>query len=476
MTMRNDYNNSNRRQYRTLLTAVFMLSLVWLSTGCSFGTPVPTPTPTRTPRPTATFTPVPPTPTLTPSPTPTPAFPVSIGCARGVPEAACVRLQTQAGEVPNYFAWLDNDGGADVVLNSQEDARGIPVGTWTYVVAAPFFTVEDTVSSGDLMTTWQTGAVGPFIEHPLLLSPDTHQVFSAQWGTPQSAGVMAVADEDLLATAEQIGGWVIMPFDALTPQWKALQLDEYAPMAKDWSPGDYPLSLPLFLSSAGRPETISLLPRTDATFTNRQEEAITRVVMTGVTAMTRATARLMETKGVTYPANDIKHWFTDADFVHISNEVSFTPDCAVEGSGTMSFCSHDDYIGLLEEINTNIVELTGNHLEDKGTQWVDHSLDMYRERGWRWFGGGANQAEAAQALTIEHGVNKLAFIGCNTVGPFAGEDSGGAARCNFEQVTADISSLRDQGYLPQCNIWKLMSMRPLLRRCAISAVWLKLAR
>ncbi|MDF1512418.1 MAG: CapA family protein, partial [Anaerolineae bacterium] len=348
----------------------------------------------------------------------------------------------------DYFSWLDNGDAAQVVLFASADGSGEVVGQWTYVVAANFFTVQDDVSGADLMATWQTGPAGDFVQHALLLSPDTYQVLSAWWGTPQADGIMVVDEADLLATAEQIGAWALLPFDELAPQWKVLTLDGTTTMEKDWSPESYLLSLSLYLHSAGRPETLPLLLREAKTFSNRDATAITRVVMTGVTAMTRATARLMDVQGVTYPAQDIKPWFADADFVHISNEVSFTPDCVAEGSGTMSFCSHEDYIALLEEINTNIVELTGNHLEDKGTQWVDYSLEMYRERGWQWFGGGANRAEGMRPLTITHGVNKLAFIGCNTVGPFAGEDSGGAAPCDFETMTADISRLRAEGYLP----------------------------
>jgi hypothetical protein len=441
-------NNPTRQWFFTILMAISALCLLWFAAGCTDGTPIPTPTPTRTPLPTATFTPVPPTPTLTPSPTATPAFPVTVGCVTGAPVEACVRLQEQINLAPDRFLFTGEASRADVVLTTLDDGSGSPVGTWTYVIAAPFFTVDDEVTSVDLVATWQTGAVGPFANHALLLSPESYEVFNAWWGPPQGVGVMAVPASELLVTAEQIDAWALLPFDALQPQWKVLLLDGHTPLEKDWQPENDILTLPLFLSSARRPETVSLLLGMDLSLVNRSEVAITRVVMTGVTAMTRATALLMDTKGVTYPAKDIKQWFSDADFVHISNEVSFTPDCVAEGSGTMSFCSRDDYIGLLEEINTNIVELTGNHLEDKGTQWVDHSLEMYRERGWAWFGGGANQAEGAQPLTVTHGVNRLAFIGCNTVGPFAAEDSGGAARCDFDQMTEVIRRLRTEGYLP----------------------------
>ena len=93
-------------------------------------------------------------------------------------------------------------------------------------------------------------------------------------------------------------------------------------------------------------------------------------------------ARLIERTSVTYPAQDVKQWFADADFVHVSNEISFKPDCVPAPTGSVSFCAHDRYIELLEEIGTNVVELTGNHLGDKGREWIIHTLEMYRERGW----------------------------------------------------------------------------------------------
>ena len=96
----------------------------------------------------------------------------------------------------------------------------------------------------------------------------------------------------------------------------------------------------------------------------------------------------------------------------------------------------------------NIIELTGNHLEDKGNQWLNYSLDMYRERGWSCFGGGANQLEGSLPLTLTHNGNQIAFIGCNTVGPFADETSAGAARCDFPMLYETIGQLREEGFQP----------------------------
>ena len=176
--------------------------------------------------------------------------------------------------------------------------------------------------------------------------------------------------------------------------------------------------------------------------------------------MTRGTGLLMDRMGVTYPAQDVLPWFTAADIVHISNEVSFKPDCVAEGSGSMSFCSHDSYIGLLEAIHTGVIELTGNHLVDKGIVPLQHTLEMYRERGWQWFGGGENYTDARQPALFESGPNKIAFIGCNSVdNPYdwATDELPGVFSCrqtdrkaldpvDLAYLETTIADLRSQGY------------------------------
>jgi poly-gamma-glutamate capsule biosynthesis protein CapA/YwtB (metallophosphatase superfamily) len=439
-TRRND-----RRTQRYLTGALVIFTL--LLAACATPTVGPTPTPTRTPKPPT------PTATLTPSPTPTPAFPVTAGCAPAVPAAGCERFKLDAMAQPETFAWTDQpDAVVQLSTTSSSDAH--PAGTWTYAVAAPFFTIQDAVSSTHLMQTWSGTPTGAFVERPLLVTTDTVRALVATLGPPNGAQIQTVARDALLATAEQTGAWAILPFDQLEPHWKVLRIDGQLPTSKDWDAAQYPLTVPLYLSTASRPDALARLSLGAEAYVNRDPEALTIVAMTGVTAITRGTARLIERTSVTYPAQDVKPWFADADIVHVSNEVSFKPDCPAAPSGTMSFCSHDRYIGLLEEIGTNVIELTGNHLGDKGYQWITHSLEMYRERGWEWYGGGADLADATRPLTMTHNGNRIAFLGCNSsrAGVFASETRPGAALCYTPEQHAlmleQVRALREQGYLP----------------------------
>jgi poly-gamma-glutamate synthesis protein (capsule biosynthesis protein) len=116
----------------------------------------------------------------------------------------------------------------------------------------------------------------------------------------------------------------------------------------------------------------------------------------------------------------------------------------------MRFCSSDSMIQLLEDIGTDVVELTGDHFQDWGADAMFHTLDLYRERGWLYYGGGADLAEGRKALTIEKGPNRIAFIGCNAKGGSfaqASETQPGAAACDLDWMAGEISRLKQEGYL-----------------------------
>ncbi|HIE38212.1 MAG TPA: CapA family protein [Anaerolineae bacterium] len=354
---------------------------------------------------------------------------------------------------PVHLAWAEDPATADVRLGYGGSPDAVPVGRWTYAVAAPFFTLEDEVALADLEAAWTGTPAGPFAGHPLLVTTDTLHALSALWGATAGELVRPVAPSALLTEAIRLDGWAILPFDELEPRWKVLRVDGVSVLEKGLVLDGYPLSLPLYLDTH-RPDALSLLP---SDLFNRDEAQMAVVAMTGVTALTRGTARTMEEMGVAYPAQDIGEWLREADLTHISNEVSFTPGCPVPPlQNTMVFCSHDRYIELLEAVGTDVVELTGNHNNDYGIEPNLHTLALFRERGWRWFGGGTNLAEATRPLTVTLGPNRLAFLGCNVVGPayaWATEDSPGASPCgDWEWIRAQVAELRAAGWLPIVTI------------------------
>jgi poly-gamma-glutamate synthesis protein (capsule biosynthesis protein) len=92
----------------------------------------------------------------------------------------------------------------------------------------------------------------------------------------------------------------------------------------------------------------------------------------------------MERYGTPYPAQDIGELLRSADLTHVSNEIPFTPECPFPElyPGNLIFCSDPKYISLLEEIGTDVVELTGDHFSDYGPEANLFTLDLYDQQGW----------------------------------------------------------------------------------------------
>ena len=272
------------------------------------------------------------------------------------------------------------------------------------------------------------------------------------WGEPATQAIQVLPTEELLPYAwKNQPAWAILPFENLEPRWKVLEIDGQSPLRKEFDAGAYLLNVPISLTGDTAQISLSDLPL--AASSNRQPERLTVMVMTGVTALVRSTAYAMERKGIEYPADGILNWLEDADLTHISNEVPFAEDCPAPDpfQTGMKFCSHPSYIGLLERVGTDIVELTGDHFQDWGTGAMNLTLEMYQERGWLTFGGGANLEQARQAITLEHNGNRLALIGCNAKGGSYAQAAAkhpGAAACDLVWMESEISRLRNEGYLP----------------------------
>jgi len=388
--------------------------------------------------------------TTTPSPSaPTDSPAIRVYFAPYLPQA----LQSAFGSPAGYIT-TTNSSEADIRLEywlSDETAEQ-SVTWWTYVLVAPFPTILQGVSSDDLHLAWRGQSTGPFAGLPLLMDAETLNVFTAWWGVPADGAIQIHPTDGLLDAAwEQRTAWAIVPFEALEPRWKVLSVDDISPLQRDFDPHNYPLSVPFALTAS--PGSVDLSPPAG----NRDQNRLTILDLTGVTAMVRGTALWMERYGITYPAQDIGALLSSADITHISNEIPFTPECPypeLHPTG-MVFCSSPLYIDLVEAVGADIIELTGDHFGDWGPEALYYSLSLYQDHNLQTYGGGVNQDQARQPLLIEHNGNRLAFLGCNIgcqVKPqvpctaLATVEQPGAAVCDFDWIQTEISSLTNQGY------------------------------
>ena len=333
-----------------------------------------------------------------------------------------------------------------------------PISRWVFALVAPFPTLPEGVPAAELMAVWNGEPSYTFPDEPLLMDEDTHALFEAAWGPAAAESVKILPSGDLIDYAwENRPSWGIVPFEALEPRWKVLTVDGISPIRKDFNPDSYPLAITISINPAEETDdpqsTDELSFIADFPSTNRAAEKMTTLAMTGVTALVRCTAYMMETRGVMYPGLDIRELLREADITHVSNEIPFVegcpfPSCFQEG---LVFCSDPKYIELLLDIGTDIIELTGDHFADWGSQGMRDTLDLYQDQGLPYYGGGYNWEEGSQPVIIEHNGNRLAFIGCNGKGggyATAGPENPGAVSCDFDTMHDEISRLRTEGYLP----------------------------
>jgi hypothetical protein len=445
----------------TRTVAALLLGAVLIA-GCAPLNPTPTPLPTQTPAPTATFTPVP--------PTATPA-PLRVWLSPAVP----IEVRDQVLDALAERDTVSAPSADEADLRVAPGLRTV-LARWIYAVVAPFPTLVDGVQWTDVQRFWagESDALTELSDDAttptLFVTPDTLGVLHGLLGSSNDNEPTIVTDPaELLdeAWAARPHSWAITPFDELEPRWKVLAVDGTNVLDKRLDVEHYPLAVSIGAEGQGAEALAEAMGSGGKLLTNRDTEQMTVLVMTGVTALVRGIAHRMERHGILYPAENIGTLLKDADLTHISNEIPFARDCPPPDprQESLVFCSDPRYIELLRAVGADLIELTGNHFQDYGSDATLDTLKMYRTEGWPYYGGGANLEDARKALVIERNGNRFSFIGCNPVGPefaWATPDSPGAAPCNFEFMHAEIARLTSEVDVPIATwqYWEFYQYEP----------------
>jgi hypothetical protein len=413
-----------------ILPTLFALLLASCAAGVS-ETPLPqVPAPTRLPTATSTSA---------------TSAPAGLWVSDSVP--ASLREQAQGWIVPaNASLRLGTTTSPVDHVQSNE-----PVFQWVFALVAPFPTVADGVTFGELHIAWSEGmAPAAFNGMPLLMDGSTLAAFTALWDEPAAGAVRVVPADQLLDTAwSQIPAWAIVPFESLEPRWKVLTVDGQSPIRKNFDISTYPLVAYFALQEQNGVDISSIHLQTS----NYDASKLTTVIMTGVTALVRATALTMEIKGSTYPGEKIRVLMREADVAHISNEIPFFTGCTYPKADQVAlvFCSDPKYMDLLTDVGADVIELTGNHFADRGSKGMLETIGIYEEKGLPYFGGGKDLQDSLKPALMEVNGNKIAFIGCNKPDvnrfPAATDFKPGAAPCDFSYLPQKISELKSQGYV-----------------------------
>ncbi|MGB1251635.1 MAG: CapA family protein [Candidatus Promineifilaceae bacterium] len=343
---------------------------------------------------------------------------LAVSVRHGVPNA----WRTALAAVP-AVELVESGASVELVVN-----EGTPVTEAVYALVVPLYSFVETASWEMVQARWQADAP------QLAGSTETLTAISQILGQ-SGAGVLVI--DDAAALAERVWAaddvWGIVPLGDLSAELKTLPIDGQSPLKRTTDLASYPLALPI--GAVGDPEAVAKLQTVmPSVALEWQPDKLTDVAMTGVTALVRATAYTMEENGILWPGEDVRGVLNSADIAHLSNEVAFVDDCPTPRLvGGTRFCSNPRYFALVQDLGIDVMELTGNHVNDYGAEAFAASIKLYQASGMKYFGGGLNSADAQTAAIFEHNGNRIVFLGCNPVGPsyaLAGDSSAGSRPCD----------------------------------------------
>lgn len=192
------------------------------------------------------------------------------------------------------------------------------------------------------------------------------------------------------------------------------------------------------------------------------QNSLLSFMQTGVTALTREMQTKLEEVGdPLHFSKNINQFLSSADITHTSNEVSFLENCTYSRT---SFCSDPRFLETLKDSGIDVVELTGNHNNDRGRQANAATINTYRALGWHVVGGGLNASDARQFYQVDQKGSRIALLAYNFPDApdgiaIASPEAAGANPFDLENIEQDIMRARQQSEYIIVNVqyWECYS-------------------
>jgi len=291
----------------------------------------------------------------------------------------------------NFYAAAIERPGAPLEREAPEAEGGVEL----WLPAAGFGALRTSIDSANL-----TGLLAGQFDKDLILSESNAEGLRQQ-GIDLHPRSQIVPDNNLFYTLwRDKQSYTFLPFDQLHLRLRPLWLDD----------------VPVVDQLARYP----LVFRSDSP--NFRSESLTRITLSGTTALARHSLPAVEAIGVEQAASGIRDYVRRSDYFHITHEASIAPTCpqhtdAVLG-GVNSLCMLRDHAQLFDILDVDVVDLTGNHINDFGYQAFEDTLDHFEERGYTLVGGGRNIEGARQPLILERNGSRIGWLACNNIGPY----------------------------------------------------------
>ena len=264
-----------------------------------------------------------------------------------------------------------------------------------WLPSAGFGALLTSIDSADL-----TALLAGELDERLILS-ESYMIRLQQHGFDFHPDTRVVADNKLFFSLwRDKQSFTLLPFDRLDLRLRPLWVDD-VPVV------DQLLRHPLVFESENP---------------NFSADSLTRITLSGTTAVARHTLPAVEALGVEQVASGIRDYVRLADFFQITHEASIAPTCPqhtdVVLGGNNSMCMMRDHARLFDILDVDVVDLTGNHINDFGYEAFERTLDHFEERGYALVGGGRNLEEARKPLILEHNFSRIGWLACNSIGPY----------------------------------------------------------
>ncbi|MCL5071417.1 MAG: CapA family protein [Actinobacteria bacterium] len=340
-------------------------------------------------------------------------------------------------------------------VGSSEEAV---IGSYVLVPVSSFYTYCDNLQFDDFVKFWQgdENSLNYIVNNKsnsrLILNRQILNILEKVLGECKIEN-LETADDYKEVKQKLIGPgnyFSVISFEEIIREYKVLNVNGQSIFDRESKLINNPFAVQITISGDDSDKANMIVKAIDKDkITNRKTDKLTILNMTGCTALVRGTANKMEEKGVLYPGEKIAEILKDADITHISNEITFVEGNPRDREKEIIFSSDPKYIDLLKYVGADVIELTGNHMNDYGPQWMIYTLEMYEKEGWQYFAGGRNLEEAYKPARFNINGNKIAFLGCNQFGPasyWATDKKAGAAPPDYEVYEKEIKELKEEGY------------------------------
>ena len=196
--------------------------------------------------------------------------------------------------------------------------------------------------------------------------------------------------------------------DDLRPGWRAVPVDGVTPTPETIYSGRYPL--PGLVSVVYRTAPAHVLQQLEKLSTGTQPPWATLSVA-GDFMLARGVARAMREHGTLYPVDRVKEHLARADLAFANLESPIGVKGKALPGKQIWFRAPPEAVEILRAAGLDGVAVANNHILDYDTENFLETLDLLKQAGIKYVGGGSNLAEARQPMVLEARGVRVAFLG-----------------------------------------------------------------